>query len=179
MKKTKALPDQKRLKDLLEYDCNTGILTWKHRDEGPASWNARWAGKIALDINHNNGYRYGYVDNVAYLTHRVIFKWLYNREPPQIDHINGFGNDNRACNLRASSNIENSKNAKRRKDNSSGHCGVYYRKDIQKWVAEIMANGQKINIGCFVSVEGAIAARLQESKKRGFSKRHGTIHYDL
>ncbi len=79
-----------------------------------------------------------------------------------IDHINGNGLDNRKINLRFCSARGNSINKKRRKDNSSGFTGVYYRKNSNKWFARIYLDGSKginpLNLGTFETAEEAAHA---------------------
>ena len=46
-----------------------------------------------------------------------------------------------------------------RSDNRSGHPGVSWHKPRGKWCARIVANGQRIHLGYFDSLEGAVACR--------------------
>lgn len=90
--------------------------------------------------------------------HRVIMSRILDRPlrpNEQVDHINGNGLDNQRGNLRLASNTQNQWNARRRKDNSSGVKGVWWRKASQKWVASINVNGIKIHLGSFSTLEDA------------------------
>lgn len=89
--------------------------------------------------------------------HRIIFKWVHNEEPEEIDHINGIRDDNRIENLRACSRRENllnsvvSKRAKIRhlpnvKPTDSGYSGV------------ISFGGQNRYLGTYNTEEEAAAA---------------------
>ena len=100
---------------------------------------------------------HGYVRNgkLGYL-HRYIMR----AEPgTYIDHRDGNPLNNQRHNLRVCSNAENIRNSKRRSTNTSGHTGVWYRKERNLWVAEIKYNYRKIYIGGFKKKEEAIAAR--------------------
>jgi len=74
----------------------------------------------------------------------------------QVDHLNGDGLDNRRCNLRLASPIEQRFNSKVRKDNTSGYPGVYYRKDTGHWQVN---TGDK-SLMTFDTKEEAISCRI-------------------
>ena len=63
-----------------------------------------------------------------------------------VDHLNGNTLDNRKENLRICTNADNLKHrVNLPKNNTSGILGVRYRKDRDKWYAEIKSNGERIN----------------------------------
>jgi hypothetical protein len=75
----------------------------------------------------------------------------------EIDHINRNTLDNRRCNLRLATHLQNCFNTARKK-NASGYKGVYLDKRINCWNAGIGHKGKKIYIGCFTSkIEAAKA----------------------
>lgn len=82
-----------------------------------------------------------------------------------IDHINRDPLDNRKQNLRFVTQHANTTNQKLRKNNTSGHVGVRYRKSIRKWSARIMVNGKEHALGCFDNIEDAIEARKRGEEK--------------
>ena len=117
--------------------------------------------------NHKAGVIYAYKDNGGKLyatfmdeagkakrVHRDIVS-----SDEMVDHINGDTLDNRRCNLRPCTNQQNQFNAARRKDNKSGRKGVYFQKDIKRWIAYGRINGKRIHIGCFKSYDCACKAR--------------------
>jgi len=76
--------------------------------------------------------------------HRQIMK------PPKgmvVDHINGNGLDNRRCNLRICTQLQNSQNTHRRRPGKSRFRGVFPRGD--KWQAAIQHNGESLYLGLF------------------------------
>ena len=77
---------QAELNALLEYDPISGSLTFKARpgtDRATKSWNAKHAGKLALNIPFK-GYRRGSLENKELLAHRVIWKMVFGSEPPDL-----------------------------------------------------------------------------------------------
>jgi len=77
-----------------------------------------------------------------------------------VDHINGNRLDNRRSNLRLCTKIENSRNRKVGKNNTSGYKGViFFPKNPKKpWRVQISVNGIKKHIGYFKNkVEAAVA----------------------
>jgi hypothetical protein len=174
----KNLPDADFLKEILEYNPETGALTWRKR--GPAIfggnehrckiWNARMAGKPALNFKGNQGYLVGNMRNVGGVkAHRVIWKMVHGTEPECIDHINGVRDDNRICNLRSVTPEENAKNPGLSANNTSGSNGVYWYPRYGKWMASIRVNGKRKNLGYFAEKEAAIEARRSADVNAGYS----------
>lgn len=105
----------------------------------------------------------GYVknSNQGYL-HRIIME----EHTLFVDHINGNKLDNRISNLRVCTNADNLKNRiKLPSSNTSGILGVRFRKDRNKWYAEIQVNNQKHYLGSYTNKEDAIKARLDAEIK--------------
>ena len=80
------------------------------------------------------------------------------------DHANGNTLDNRKCNLRICTAAENTRNQKRRTDNSSGYKGVSWAKRRGKWVAQIIKDGKHHFLGHFSTPEEAHNAYCEASK---------------
>ena len=78
--------------------------------------------------------------------HRII---LNAQKGTQIDHVNGNGLDNRKCNLRICTPLENSRNKGVSKNNKSGFKGVSWFKLNGKWRAYIDVDGKKVYLGFF------------------------------
>lgn len=181
-----SLPSPELLRKLLDYNPETGVLTWRERspehfDNGSRTaehkannWNARFRGMPALANISNNGYYRGPIMGQYMLAHRVIWALETGSWPEQqIDHINGNKLDNRRCNLREADHITNGRNAKRKSNNTSGHNGVWWFAARKKWCAEITVNRKSIKLGYFEKIEDAADARRKAEAKYGFTRSHG------
>lgn len=138
---------QEKLRQLLDYDADTGVLTWRR------------TGKRA-GTQHRLGYRNIMMAGRTYAEHRVAWCWTHGRWPTHdLDHINRVRHDNRLCNLRETTRAENCQNQPVRKTNRSGVTGVYYHTVASKWVATINIAKKQVHLGVFDTVDAAIAAR--------------------
>lgn len=178
----KSLPSPELLRKLLDYDPETGLLTWKPRprelfptDASFKGWNTRRAGTPALCYIDARGYRSGSIMGVGVRAHRVVLAMANGRWPEVSDHINGDKGDNRLSNLRDCSQSENCRNAKRPSDNKSGVVGVHRLKGSATWVASIAANGEAFHLGRFPSKEEATAARQKAEAEHNFHPNHGRL----
>lgn len=176
-----------RLRELLNYDPETGRLTWKarkpsdfpggaHTPEWSANqWNARYAGKGACCTpDGNKGYLRGMIKWRTYPAHRVAWALHYGEWPKgEIDHINRDMTDNRIANLRAVSTRQNCRNQGRHRNNTSGVSGVAYRKESGRWRAYINSETGRENLGTYASFEEAVAARSAALIKHGYDPTHG------
>ena len=70
----------------------------------------------------------------------------------QVDHINHSTLDNRRSNLRLCTNTENTRNGRKRTNNTSGFKGVIWKKDHKKWAAQATLNGKHHHLGYFDDV---------------------------
>lgn len=168
-----ALITQKRLKEVLSYNPDTGHFTWLN----PTSFRVR-VGDIA-GYNHKTPdgktYIQTSIDGFKCYAHRLAWLYMLGEYPSeQIDHINGNGTDNRWSNLREVSHITNSKNQKLRSTNSSGITGVYWSEQRQKWCASITVKGKSIALGRHDTKEEAVEARKQAEREHGFHENHGS-----
>ena len=163
--------NDKNINELLAYDPDSGLFTWKHRplslfksESSYKTWNSRYANKKA-GRPHNGGYWSIGIHGKQLLAHRVAWYLHYGIIPSCfIDHINGVKNDNRISNLREASRSENLYNAKTPKHNTSGVKGVFLDKISGKWKALITLNKKQISIGLFTSVE--LASMALQAKRR-------------
>lgn len=84
--------------------------------------------------------------------HRFLTGW------PLVDHHNGDGLDNRLANLRRATPMENSRNARRNRRNTSGFKGVGWEKSRGMWRARISTSQGRKSIGRFQTAEEAARA---------------------
>jgi hypothetical protein len=179
------MTDPKTLRILLDYNPETGALTWKNRTSNmfvteahATRWNTRYAGKRALTADNGRGYRKGKILGVAYRAHRVAWAMYYGKWPQIIDHENGVKDDNRIVNLRSVTNSVNLKNAAMYGTNTSGHVGVYWNKDSCKWVSQIGHNSKLVYLGRFKNKSDAINARKAAEVEYGYHPTHGRAEVD-
>jgi hypothetical protein len=164
----KSKISQKELKEVLNYNPDTGIFTWLV-DRGAN----RTSGKIAGHIDCH-GYRSIGIDGKYYKAHRLAWLYVHGEFPPnEIDHINGNGIDNRLDNLRPVTSSENSQNQKMRDNNKSGVMGVYWYNKSKKWLARIRVNTKEIHLGVYKDLELAALVRAEAEVKYGFHPNHG------
>lgn len=164
-----ALPDAEYLDKRLIYDPTTGTLFW--RATGLRKWDARHAGKPALNCICAWGYRVGRINGTAFRAHRVIWKMMMRVDPAaEVDHINGDRADNRWANLRSVTHSGNMKNMRLPSDNKSGIIGVSWMQSRRKW----RATAAGIHIGVFDTIEEAAAARYRANVAMRFHPNHGS-----
>ncbi|YP_009965997.1 HNH homing endonuclease (ACLAME 27) [Escherichia phage H8] len=119
---------QERLKELLEYNPDTGLFI-----RLVAVGNQK-AGNIAGTLR-KDGYIQIKVDGKPYLAHQLAFLYMEGYTPEMVDHINRVRSDNRWVNLRESNNQENQRNKATR--SKSGYLGISWRKRDQKWEVNV------------------------------------------
>ena len=92
--------------------------------------------------------------------HILILERSYGPKPHGCvcDHIDMNGVNNTRENLRYCTRAENNRNAKRRKNNSSGYKGVSYYKITDKWRARTSVAGRTKFLGYFDTPEEAAQA---------------------
>lgn len=133
-----------RLKELLEYDPETGIFLWIGKS------NTKTIIGTVAGTTDVNGYVRVQIDRVKYLLHRLAWLYTHGAWPSEfIDHINGIRNDNRISNLREANSTQNNRNAKLNSRNASGYKGVGYIRKLKKYAARIYIKGKCIYIGFF------------------------------
>jgi len=163
---TTKLPSSKELHALFSYDPETGSLTWKPRPPTTRTnktHNSRDAGK-EVGATDSWGHRQVRVNGKLRAVHRVIWKMMTGKDPKeQIDHVNGVYDDNRWCNLREATVLQNGWNRAPNKASSTGHKCVFPMKtkrlSSKKWRVRIRVDGTIYFVGDFHELEDAIAAR--------------------
>jgi hypothetical protein len=149
------LPPQNELRQMLDYKPESGLLIWRYRPELDARWNNRFAGKVAGHIS-KRGYVQVQVGASLALAHRVIWKWLYDEEPDEIDHRDCSPTNNRAINLRPATHSQNMANRGSNR-NRSLPKGVSLTAR-GRYRASINIEGRTVHIGNYKTPEEASAA---------------------
>jgi len=144
---------QARLKELLTYDPESGVLHWRVF----RNCNAR-AGQIAGYVNPD-GYRRVNIDRHLYVAHRLAWLYVHGTFPPEdTDHVNRDRGDNRIVNLRLASRSQNLFNRTKQRDNTSGFKGVTWAADRGRWQAQCKRGGKNHFLGYFDDAAVAHAA---------------------
>lgn len=147
-----ALVSPEFIREYLDYDPETGVLTRRKRQPGCSP------GQVA---GHRD--KYGYLNlNLKcrlYYAHRVAWAHFYGKWPDNIlDHINCDRADNRIVNLREATVSQNKANSKVSTRNTSGAKGVYWNKRENKWIARIRHGGRDVFLGSFHTLPDAAQA---------------------
>lgn len=152
-----------RLHELLKYDSESGIFTWKVRTSKRVK-----KGQIAGTVK-DDGYIRIRIDGTLYLAHRLAWLYHYGTFPEnEIDHINRNKSDNRIGNLRDVDRVTNAINKDLQSNNESGVAGVRWSKGSNKWRAYIGVEGKTIQLGYFVEFHEAVNARKNAEVLYGF-----------
>ena len=159
---------QERLKQLLDYDPQTGHFTWKPRPwlQGKATaWNKRFAGKRAGTLNKVLGYVMIDFDGAPRYAHRLAFIYMTGSVPEMIDHANGNRSDNAWSNLRACTQSQNMYNAALRADNTTGVKGVVLHKKRLHQNRPYQAKLARKSLGYFATAEAAHEAYMRHARE--------------
>ena len=148
-----------RLKELLEYDPETGVFRWLIKS------GSKSAGSIA-GTSHKDGCCFRImIDRKCYRSHILAWFYMTGEWPPsEIDHRNTIGTDNRWKNIRLSDRYKNMQNQRRAHRNSkTGLLGVH--KCGGKYRARILYNGNDKSLGLHNSPQKAYEAYLSAKRK--------------
>lgn len=145
-----------RLRELLDYNPETGVFVWKVRTS-----RRMHVGDIAGVLNGDGSVRI-MVDGVRFMAHRLAWFYVTGEWPKHlIDHRNRKRSDNRFFNLREATPLQNQHNRGTAK-------GYTWNKKLEKWVASVRVNYKLIYLGAFKEEREARAAYLA-----GCIKYHG------
>lgn len=161
MKYIPTMITQAYLKEVLSYDPETGLFTWRVKPGRSIP-----VGAVAGWVDPSVGYRrIGLLDTV-YHAHRLAWLYVTGEWPEwEIDHINGDRGDNRIANLREATSSKNKMNMRRRKDNKTGFKGVTWWSQRGCFRAIIQANGKQKHLGCFKTAEEAHATYCEAASR--------------
>lgn len=167
----KILPNTDQLRELVEYNPETGKMYFKPRPMSMfpnarigKAWNTRCAGKEAFSTN-NRGYRCGPINGILCIAHRAAWALYYGEWPSEdIDHINQVKSDNRIKNLRLATDSENLRNIPMYSTNTSGYKGVSKCKRSGRWVARVSTGKEYKSLGRFDTREEASRAYIAAAK---------------
>jgi HNH endonuclease len=149
---------QKELLELLIYNKETGIFTWrKAQGRCPQGATAGWLDK------------YGYL-NIGLFTlnhqaHRLAWLYVYGEWPKwQVDHKNMIITDNRIDNLRIATMTNQRANQKVRGDSATGIKGVSLTRN-GTYSAKISCNYVQEHLGTYSTAQEAHAAYVKRANE--------------
>lgn len=161
-----------RLRELLDYNAETGIFT-RRLDvmcgRNGKQFAARAGDRVGTPSGQgaNGNFRLvAHLDGRLYKMHRLAWLYVHGEWPVSvIDHVNGNASDNRIANLRDVSRAVNQQNRRKpASHNKSGILGVTWLPLRKEWVARIRINGKTKAIGYYNSSADAQAAYLTEKR---------------
>ena len=145
---------QERLKELVNYDPETGIFT--NKVGRPNSNPGAIIGTIST-----GGYLVMTVDEKRYQCHRLAFLYMEGYLPEHdVDHRKGIKVDNRWSEIRHVTRSCNQQNCGMLKNNISGFKGVSWDNNRSKWSAAIWVHGKEYKLGRHDSKLEAALTRL-------------------
>ena len=140
MSNAKQLPSLECLREQFDLNEETGTLTRK------TSYGRHKAGTIAGTRTIEGYYQMG-IGGKRHLVHRVVFYMATGQDPHgfHVDHINGDPSDNRPCNLRLATQVENLRHrASMVSSNKSGYRNVSWNTHWQGWQVSVTVDGKRI-----------------------------------
>lgn len=155
-----------RLVDVLDYNCDTGIFTWKktlsvRAPIGSRAGSSQCRGYVGISI-----------DGQTYRAHRLAWLYVYEKWPDGvIDHYDGKTDNNAILNLRDVPQNINTRNTGMSVNNKSGVKGVSWSAKRKKWQVHIMIDYRSINLGAFADLEEAARCRRSAEQGLGFINR--------
>ena len=155
---------QSELKELVNYDKDSGIFTWKKKTSNRVK-----VGSVVGNL-HNCGYIEMRVGGTRCLAHRLAFLYEHGYMPNLVDHVNGNKQDNRICNLREATYQRNAYNSKIRSDNKSGVRCVSWNKTSNKWEVRVKLNGKLNHYGNYSDLDVAkkVADKIRNLEHKEF-----------
>lgn len=155
-----------RLRELLHYEPQTGIFTWRVNNSVAKPGDRAGGG-------HGQGYRSIGLDYKKYLEHILAVLYMTGEWPDRdVDHENGIKDDNRWDNLIISTKSENNHNKGLHPRSKTGKIGVY--RHGNKFRARIQLAGKTMDIGLYNTIEEAAEARAKAAAEYGIRGREGT-----
>lgn len=146
---------QERLKELLDYNPETGVFVNRVRRNNRAK-----AGDVTGCVG-SCGYKRIQINGKLYLSHRLVFLYMEGYLPEHfVDHIDRNKLNNRWSNLRHVNHQCNLRNTGNHCSNKSGVKGVCLDKRNNKWKAYIKLDSKLRNLGHFNDFLEVVCHRL-------------------
>lgn len=171
---SKVLPPIETVREFVDFDADTGIFYWKHRDKkwfktlrAYSAWNAKNAGNAAGTLKSDGYVRIRFFRE-QYAAHRLAWLLVTGKDPArdEIDHFDRNRSNNKISNLRLATDSQNAQNRLRGYISKTGVSGVYQSPN-GKFYVQIKCQGKTFHLGIFETIEEATNAR-----ERGLAKYH-------
>jgi HNH endonuclease len=146
-----------RLRELLDYDPDTGEFRWLDRVCG------RVRADLVAGTLADNGYWLITLDRRQYRAHQLAWFYMTGEWCSLIDHRDGDPSNNRWSNLRSATLSQSNANRRLHRNNSCGLKGV--SRSRSGWRATIHKNRQKHHLGIFPTPQDAHAAYVKAARK--------------
>ena len=150
-----------RLRELLHYDPETGVFTWR------VQLSMRAPVGRAAGVIQRIGYRIIGIEGTRHYAHRLA--WLHvNGQWPKhhVDHMNGVKSDNRIANLRDVSRSVNLQNMRAAPiQNKTRLIGATWDKSRNAWSAQIRILGKNKALGRFPTAQEAHEAYITAKRQ--------------
>lgn len=124
--------------------------------EFPNAWSAIWCkgtGSFYISGKHT----------VSFKTRKYVYlhRWILgiSESKTVVDHINHDTLNNTRENLNIVTQAENVQNRRKQRNNTSGHPGVIWAKNQNKWSVTINDNGVQKYVGVYEDLGDAVKAR--------------------
>lgn len=143
-------PTADEVRSVLDYDPETGIFSWRWRNDATPQWNGRHPGTPAGTWGCSHGYLVITIWRGRYLAHHLAWLLVHGKWPEvEIDHRDMNRSNNRIGNLREAGQSNNGANQNKRSNNTSGYKGVVFDKARGRWKAQVKVNYKTIHLGRF------------------------------
>lgn len=154
-----AAPTAERVRELLDYNAESGIFKWRETRGGVR------VGTIAGRVNVNGYVEIG-IDGRLLGAHRAAWMHANGAIPAGhvVDHIDGNKRDNRLVNLRVVTVSQNGRN-RHRPAGANTVVGVTWDKARRKWRADIKVGDKCVTVGRFDRHDDAQAAHVAAKAK--------------
>lgn len=168
------------LKELLHYDPETGIFTWKRRDrkwfktDGHwKTWNTKNCGNKCESMD-----AYGYIRIAVfrerYRCHKLVVLYMQGHLPEdQVDHGNGIRSDNRWKNLEECSNAKNCLNKRINYRSKLGLFGLFWYERYNSYQVYINHQKKRLHLGYYEDFFEACCTRKSAELKYKYHENHG------
>lgn len=130
-----------RLREVLDYDPETGVFRWRVGGTGR---------RIGAEAGcRHKAYTRITIDGRRWFAHNLAWLYVYGELPAlRLDHRDGDGTNNRIGNLRPATHAQNMRNTKAKRGTSSLFKGVS-RHLSGRWVAQICVGGKQTHLGLY------------------------------